>query len=213
LLDKKEVKGILGLLENNCPRPETALKYNNSFELLIAAILSAQTTDKQVNRVTKELFEKYSTPRDFYHLTPEDLERVIKKCGLYKNKSKNIISTCRKLVDEYQGEVPGKFEELIKLPGVGRKTANVVLANAFNIPAFPVDTHVQRVSRRLGLADGKNPQVTEKELCRLISPVLWNKSHHWLIYLGRNYCSARSPKCHECFMKTKCREAKINNYY
>lgn len=205
---KEKLTKILELLESNCPKPETALHHRNSFELLIAAILSAQTTDKQVNKVTKKLFEKYSTPLEFYNLTPEELEKEIKNCGLYKNKSKNIISTCKKLVDDYKGEVPGKFEDLIKLPGVGRKTANVVLANVFGIPAFPVDTHVQRVSRRLGLADGKNPEVTEKQLCSVIPRMLWNKSHHWLIYLGRNHCLARNPRCHECFMKNLCREFK-----
>lgn len=197
---------ILSLLEKNCPPPKTELNYSNSFELLVATILSAQTTDKQVNKVTERLFKKYSTPQDFYRLTPEELEEEIKNCGLYKNKSKNIICSSRRLIDEYEGKVPGSLEDLIKLPGVGRKTANVILANAFGVPAFPVDTHVQRVSKRLGLSRGNNPGKIEGELCRLIPREFWNKAHHWLIFLGRNFCSARKPRCQECFLRGLCPE-------
>ncbi|UNC92358.1 endonuclease III [Candidatus Contubernalis alkaliaceticus] len=209
-MNKNEAAEILKLLDKMYPNPRTDLLFNNSFELLIAVMLSAQTTDKQVNRVTEKLFKKYPTPWDFINLTPEELEKDIKKCGLFRNKSRNIVTTANIIVQEYNGKVPDRLEQLLKLPGVGRKTASVVLANAFGIPAFPVDTHVYRVSYRLGLAGGKNPLVTEKELKEIIPESLWNKAHHWLIAHGRTFCSARRPQCQECPLLDYCKNGKKN---
>lgn len=202
---------IIKILNELYPDPKTELHFKTPFELLIATILSAQTTDKQVNKVTEKLFSKYSTPEDFANLTAEELEKEIKNCGLFRNKSKSIVETSKIIVGDYEGNVPDSLEELIKLPGVGRKTASVVLANAYNIPAFPVDTHVHRVSARLGLAGGKNPLVTEMELREIIPKSLWNKAHHWLISHGRNYCTARRPQCHDCPLLYLCKTGKTNS--
>ncbi|GAB6189240.1 endonuclease III [Marinitoga arctica] len=201
---KKEIKKILEILEKTYPDSTTALKYNNTFELLIAVMLSAQTTDNQVNKVTPKLFEKFKTPEDFVKLTPEKLEKYIKGVGLYKTKSKNIINTCKILLEKYNGKIPDTKEELVKLPGVGRKTANVMLSVAFNKPAIAVDTHVFRVSNRIGLANSKNVEKTEEDLMKAIPKELWGKAHHWLIYHGRNICKARNPKCEECPIKDYC---------
>ncbi len=206
----KAVAEILELLDKMYPNPKTDLLFKNSFELLIAVILSAQTTDKQVNKVTENLFVKYSKPEDFANLTPEELEKDIKNCGLFRNKSKNIVSTAQIILQEYEGKVPNSLEKLLKLPGVGRKTASVVLANAFGIPAFPVDTHVYRVSYQLGLASGKNPLVTEMELKEIIPESLWNKAHHWLIAHGRTFCNARRPQCQDCPLLDYCKNGKKN---
>jgi endonuclease-3 len=158
--------------------------------------------------VTERLFAKYSTPQDFLSLSEEELAEEIRGLGLYRNKSKNILQTCRILVEQYQGKVPEKREALEKLPGVGRKTANVVLSNAFNVPALAVDTHVHRVSNRLGLADSKNPLETEKQLTRKIPRKEWSIAHHRLIWHGRRICSARNPKCEICDLAPYCRFAK-----
>lgn len=206
-MKKSKVKNILNILAELYPEPKTALKFNNPFELLIAVILSAQTTDTQVNRVTAKLFKKYSTPEEISELTPLQLEREIKNCGLYRNKSKNIIKTCKILSKEYKGKIPDNFEELVKLPGVGRKTANVVLANAFGKNTFPVDTHVYRVSKRLGFSSGESVLAVERELCELIPPKMWKDTHHRLIYHGRNTCKARRPLCGECALLNLCKSA------
>lgn len=199
-------KEIIERLENKYPDAKTALNYENPFQLLVATILSAQTTDKQVNTATERLFEKYKTPYDFAKLLNSDLEQEIKGCGLYKNKANNIIKSSKTILDKYKGNVPKTLEELISLPGVGRKTANVVLNNAYNIPAIAVDTHVFRVSRRLGLASGKTPEKTEAILRKKIPQKLWGSMHHWLIYHGRNYCLAKKPKCQVCFLEDLCPE-------
>ncbi|KLO22546.1 endonuclease III [Marinitoga sp. 1197] len=204
---KKEIKKILEILEKTYPNSTTALKYKNTFELLIAVILSAQTTDNQVNKVTPTLFSKFKTPEDFAKLKPEELEKYIKGVGLYKTKSKNIINTCKMLLEKYNGKIPETREELIKLPGVGRKTANVMLSVAFGKDAIAVDTHVFRVANRIGLANGKNVKKTEEDLMKNIPQELWGKAHHWLIYHGRNICKARKPECEICPIKTFC------NYY
>ena len=201
---------ILKIMNEMYPDPKTDLHFSSPFELLIATILSAQTTDKQVNKVTERLFSKYSTPEDFANLTAEELEKEIKNCGLFRNKSKSIVETSKIIFRHHGGKVPNRMEELIKLPGVGRKTASVVLANAYNIPAFPVDTHVQRVSARLGLAGGKTPLVTEMELREKIPENLWNKAHHWLIAHGRSYCAARRPQCRECPLLHLCKAGRTN---
>ncbi|RJX25810.1 MAG: endonuclease III [Dethiobacter sp.] len=195
---------ILQILEQEYPLAATALHYNTPFELLLAVILSAQTTDKQVNKITTKLFQKIKGPRDILNLGLPWLEKEIKGCGLYRQKSRQILETSRLLLDKYDGEVPRTREELMELPGVGRKTANVVLSTAFGIPAFAVDTHVQRVSRRLGLSEGKNPLAVEEEICRLVPRELWRETHHRLIAHGRRVCRARKPLCNACSLNPYC---------
>lgn len=198
---------ILDILASMYPDAHCELNFRNPFELLIATILSAQSTDRQVNKVTERLFAKYPTPQDFLSLSEEELAEEIRGLGLYRNKSKNILQTCRILVEQYGGEVPAEREALEKLPGVGRKTANVVLSNAFGIPALAVDTHVHRVSNRLGLATSNNPLETEKQLTRRIPREEWSIAHHRLIWHGRRICSARNPKCGICDLAPYCRFA------
>lgn len=201
---KVDVSKIIEILNKLYPEPKTELKFETPFQLLVATILSAQTTDKQVNRITERLFRDYSTPAEIAQLTPQQLEEYIKSCGLYRNKAKNIIETSRILVENYNSLVPDKFEDLIRLPGVGRKTANVVLANAFGKEAIAVDTHVFRVANRIGLAGAETPERTEDELKQVIPSALWNKAHHWLIFHGRGICRAINPKCPECLLKEYC---------
>ncbi|SHF08504.1 endonuclease III [Desulforamulus putei] len=201
------LKQILSRLAEAYPNAATDLKYSTPFELLVAVILSAQSTDAQVNKITEKLFKKFRTPEDFARLTPEELAEHIKGCGLFRNKSKFIVEASRILVKDYQGQIPPIREQLEKLPGVGRKTANVVLGVAFGQHTFPVDTHVHRVARRLGLASGKTPELTEKELCALIPPELWQPTHHQIIQHGRMVCDARRPRCPQCCLKDLCPEA------
>lgn len=200
----KRIEFILNILEQKYPNPKPDLNFSNAFELLIATILSAQTTDKTVNKVTAQLFKKYKNPGDFADVAPEILQEEIKSCGLFKNKSKNIVEAAKVLVEKYEGEVPATREELMILPGVGRKTANVVLSNAFNYDAIAVDTHVFRVANRLGLAHSKNVLETEKQLMNIIPKDKWSHAHHWLIFHGRNTCIARNPKCYQCLLKDFC---------
>lgn len=195
---------ILAILKEMYPDAHCELNYRNPFELLIATILSAQTTDRQVNIVTRDLFAKYQTPEDFLKLTEEELANAIRGIGLYRNKSKNILKTCQLLVLKYGGQVPNDREKLESLPGVGRKTANVVLSNAFSVPALAVDTHVQRVSNRLALADSPNPLKTEKQLMERIPRHQWIDTHHQLIWHGRRICHARNPKCDQCKLLPYC---------
>ena len=180
------------------------LHFETPFEALIATMLSAQSTDKRVNAVTSKLFKVANTPKDFANMDINELENWIKSIGIYKNKAKNIKETSKILVQDYQGEVPNKKSELIKLPGVGNKTANVVLANAFDIPAFAVDTHVFRVSNRIGLADGKNVEQTEDQLTENVPKKDWNITHKRLITHGRAICKARNPICEECELNKLC---------
>ena len=199
-----EVEAILNTLEELYPNPETALEYETTFQLLIAVILSAQTTDKQVNKITSDLFEKFKKPEDIAELSPEELEPHIQGLGLYRNKSKYIVQTCRKLVEEYEGQVPRERKELMKLSGVGRKTANVVSSCAFGEDAIAVDTHVFRVSNRLGLADSEKVKEVEQQLMKIIPQDKWSLAHHWLIFHGRETCKARSPKCEDCQLQQYC---------
>ena len=200
---KKESQ-ILRILENTYPEASCELIFNNPFELLVATILSAQTTDKKVNNVTAKLFRKYKTPDDFLTLSQDELEKELNELGLYRNKAKNILLTCRILKDKFNSKVPNSLDDLISLPGVGRKTANVVLSNAFNIPAMAVDTHVLRVSNRLGIARSQKPEEVEVQLTQLIPPERWTKIHHQLIWHGRRICSARKPNCAYCPLETVC---------
>ncbi|MBU5486060.1 endonuclease III [Clostridium sp. MSJ-11] len=203
-MDNDRIDKILDILKHTYPNARCALNFNSSYELLIATILSAQCTDVRVNIVTEELFKEYNTPEKMVSLSEEELGEKIKTCGLYKSKSKNILKTSRELIKEYEGEVPNTMEDLIRLPGVGRKTANVVLSNAFGIPAIAVDTHVFRVSNRIGITKGKTPEAVEQELMNNIPRELWSDTHHFLIWHGRNICVARRPKCEECPIAPYC---------
>lgn len=203
-LEKTEIDEVLKILSELYPNAESELNYSNPFELLIATILAAQCTDKRVNMITRELFKKYKKPKDYLSLTEEELGELIKSCGFYRNKSRSILNTCRILVDKYDGKVPDTREELMKLPGVGRKTANVVISNAFGKDAIAVDTHVFRVSNRIGLASSDNVDETEKNLMTNIPDNLWSQAHHWLIFHGRRICKARRPKCEICPLTDYC---------
>ena len=204
VLNKDEIKIVLEKLFNLYPDAKAELDYTNPFELLIATILSAQCTDIRVNIVTKELFAKANTPKGILELGLDELSRVIKTCGLYKSKSINIIKTCEILDGKYNGEIPESIDELQTLPGVGRKTANVVASNAFDIPAIAVDTHVFRVSNRLGIAKHKDVLGTEIQLMKKIPKEKWTKAHHMIIYHGRRVCKARKPLCDDCTINTEC---------
>lgn len=210
IIDKKDIEIILDKLKDMYPT-KPALHFTNAFELLIATILSAQCTDKQVNKVTDVLFKKFKSPEEIAALTVDELSSYIKSCGFYRNKAENIIKTCAMLVNDYDSKVPDSMEELTKLPGVGRKTANVVLSNAFGRDAIAVDTHVFRVSNRLGLADSSDVLKTEYQLMENIPKNKWSKAHHWLIYHGRNICTARNPKCSECPLSEQCSFYRENN--
>jgi len=200
----KNVESIISELIKTYPDVKCALNFHSPYELLIATILSAQCTDVRVNIITSELFKKYNTAEVMVKLTEEELGEKIKSCGLYKNKSKNILAASEMLINEFNGNVPDNMEELLKLPGVGRKTANVVLSNAFDVPAIAVDTHVFRVSNRIGISRGKTPEQVEKGLMESIPLDLWSLSHHLLIKHGRTLCTARNPKCMQCPISGAC---------
>lgn len=200
----KDINLIIQLLSETYPQASCELLYRNPFELLIATILSAQATDKKVNQITPKLFQKYKRSEDFINLSQRELENEIKQIGLYRTKSKNILETCKILVNTYNGNVPASREALESLPGVGRKTANVVLSNAFNIPAIAVDTHVFRVANRIGIANSKNVLETEQQLMGAIPKSKWTKAHHLLIWHGRRICDARKPKCDICPLILHC---------
>ena len=200
----KNVNEILDKLEETYPDAGCELEYETPFELLIATILSAQCTDVRVNIVTRGLFKKYNKPEDFAKLSEEEIMEEIKSCGLYKSKSKKIKETSKMICENYHGRVPSTLEELIKLPGVGRKTADVVLSNAFNQDAIAVDTHVFRVSNRIGIVNTKTPEKTEFALMEAIPKNRWSHSHHLLIFHGRRICKARKPECEICPIKKDC---------
>lgn len=201
------IQKILQALAEEYPQTTSFLHFNTPFELLIAVILSAQTTDKQVNRITRTLFQKIKEPRDLLNMELLYLENEIKGCGLYRRKSRQIAETARLLCENFGGEVPRTRAELMTLPGVGRKTANVVLSAGFGFPAFAVDTHVQRVTRRLGLSKGKNSSAVEQDLCRLVPQELWLETHRRLITHGRQVCRARKPLCGTCSLSPFCPSA------
>ena len=186
------------------PEPRTELEYRTPFELLIAVILSAQATDKSVNVATRELYRTAGTPRAILALGTTGLEQYIKRIGLYRMKAKNIIATCRLLIDQHDGQVPQTREALEKLPGVGRKTANVVLNVAFGQPTMAVDTHIFRVANRTGIAPGKDVVVVEQKLLKFVPPEFLHNAHHWLILHGRYVCTARSPDCPRCLINDLC---------
>ena len=200
---QKRIEIFTRLREDN-PHPTTELNFNTPFELLIAVILSAQATDKGVNKATKILFPIANTPEAVFALGEEGLKNYIKTIGLYNSKGKNIIKTCQMLIELHQSEIPEHREALEALPGVGRKTANVVLNTAFGHPTMAVDTHIFRVSNRTKIAHGKNVVEVEKRLLRLIPEEFMLNAHHWLILLGRYICTARKPKCGACLIEDLC---------
>lgn len=205
--DQKEIKRaqkILDILSREYPEVKSALNFTNPFELLIATILSAQCTDQRVNIVTESLFKKYRTPEDFVAVGSEELEKDIFSTGFYKQKAKSIKKCCEELISKHNGKVPGDFEALNKLPGVGRKTASVVAGNAFGIPAIPVDTHVKRLSNLLGFIESEDPEKIEYRLRELLPKEQWISASHWLIMHGRNVCVARKPKCCICPVADLC---------
>ena len=201
---KKIREKQLEILEETYRGAKPELHFSNPFELLIAVILSAQCTDKRVNITTARLFKKAATPAAIVALGISGLEEEIKDCGLFRNKAKNIMATCRTLVEEFGGEVPSDYDTLLKLPGVGRKTANVVTSVAFGRPAIAVDTHVFRIANRLKLAVGETPLAVEKGLMKVIPREKWSAAHHWLIYHGRRVCKANRPLCSECPLADVC---------
>lgn len=205
-----EKKAALAELEKLYPDARPALRYHTAYELLVAVILSAQCTDERVNKVTEKLFEKYSTPQAMVGLSQKELETYIYSCGFYRMKAEHILSASRDILDKFGGEVPDSVETLMSLAGVGKKTANVVYSVAFGGDAIAVDTHVFRVSNRLGLAEGKTPLEVEAGLQRAIPKEDWSKAHHWLIYHGRRVCHSKKPDCAACTLNMLCDHVKKN---
>ena len=197
-MDATRAAQVMEALQALYPEAKPELNFRNPYETLIATILSAQCTDKRVNLVTARLFPRYPDAFAMAKLTPEELEPLIRECGLYHNKAKNIVAASRALVEQYGGAVPGTREELMKLPGVGQKTAGVVLLAAFGDDQIPVDTHVFRVSRRIGLADANSPEKVEGQLRELLDRDIWSLGHHLIIWHGRRCCHARRPECDRC---------------
>ncbi len=204
-MDNTKVKGVLDELARLYPDAVPALKFNSAYELLVAVILSAQCTDERVNKVTAVLFEKHNTPEKMITLTQEELEKFIFSCGFYRNKAAHILSASRDILDKFGGEVPSTLEEMRTLAGVGQKTANVVYSVWFGGDAIAVDTHVFRVSNRLGISEGKTPAKVEEGLCAVIPKELWSKAHHYLIYHGRRVCHSQKPDCTSCTLKEFCK--------
>lgn len=199
-----DARKITALLLAHYPAPKLALRYRNPLELLIAVILSAQCTDARVNEVTANLFGKYKKAQDYATADPAVLAEEIRSTGFYRNKTRAVIACCQKLVSDFRGEVPRTLEALTTLPGVGRKTANMVLGNAFGVPAISVDTHVLRVSRRLGIAHSDDPEKVEIELMRQLPPDTWTAFGNALILHGRETCVARKPHCPACVLREAC---------
>lgn len=199
-----DAKKIVNILLKKYPSPQIALHYGSPLELLVATILSAQCTDARVNTVTPGLFRKYKTVSDFAEADPQEFEEEIKSTGFYRNKARSIINCCKILYEKYNSTIPSTLDEMVKLPGVGRKTANVILGAAFGRPAIAVDTHVLRVSNRLGLAHSKNPDKVETALNQQIEKSRWTKMNHALILHGRETCVARRPKCGQCVFFDEC---------
>jgi endonuclease-3 len=204
LLNKNKALKLIELLNKSIKNPKTSLKYRNQFTLLTSVVLSAQCTDVNVNNVTKNIYKKYYTPKHFVDLGINKIRNLIKSIGLFNNKSKNLYYLSKILLEKYQSKVPNKFEELILLPGVGRKTANVVLNEAFKKPTIAVDTHVFRVSNRTGLTKGNNPAQVEKQLLNILPSLHLKKAHHLILLHGRYICKARKPLCKECIIQKIC---------
>lgn len=212
-MNKQTMKRILDEFDAMFPDAKCELNYSNELELLIAVMLSAQTTDASVNRLTTHLFQKYHSVEDYANASLSQLENDIKSIGLYRNKAKNIKAMAQKLIDDYQGKVPCDHEALQTLPGVGRKTANVVVSEGFKVPAIAVDTHVERISKRLGIALKKDSVLTvEKKLMKSVPKERWIKTHHQMIFFGRYHCKAMNPCCKDCHLIDICKETKRKKY-
>ena len=208
---KVRKKEILRVLEESYPDARPELNFSNPYETLVAVMLSAQCTDKQVNKVTPAVFRDFPDVASMAAIDADTLYPYVKSCG-FKSKSQNIVAACRMIMEQYGGQVPADMDKLTSLPGVGRKTANVVLATAFGQPAIAVDTHVFRVSNRLGLAEADNVLDTEMQLRRAIPREDWSAAHHWLIFHGRRVCSARNPKCDTCPLKDLCKDYHLRTH-
>jgi endonuclease-3 len=204
---KKELfEYVIRYFENSMPIAETELEYTNPFDLIVAVILSAQCTDKRVNQITPELLKRFPTPQKMAEAEPAEVFDYIKSCSYPNNKAKHLVGMARKLIELFDGEVPGDVDDLQKLPGVGRKTANVIASVVYNKPALAVDTHVFRVAARIGLStNAKTPLATELQLMKYIPGELVPKAHHWLILHGRYVCIARKPKCEKCGLTKVCK--------
>jgi endonuclease-3 len=204
-----KVRHILDTIGDMFPDAHCELNHGNPFELTIAVLLSAQCTDETVNKVTADLFKKYRSPQDYIAVPLEELEQDIRRIGLFRNKAKNIQNLCHMVIEKYGGDVPREHEQLTELPGVGRKTANVVMSNAFGVPAIAVDTHVERVSKRLGLANADDSVLeVEKKLMKKVPKTEWTDTHHRLIFFGRYHCKAQNPACPVCPLLDSCKEGK-----
>ncbi len=204
LLGRIAAKKIILLLNKSIKNPQTSLTYRNNFTLLTSVVLSAQCTDTNVNNVTKDIYKKYYKPEHFVKLGERKIRNLIKRIGLFNTKAKNLYLLSKIIVREHKGKIPNNFDKLIRLPGVGRKTANVVLNAAFNQPTIAVDTHVFRVSNRVGLSNGKNPEQVEKDLLKILPPNHLSKAHHLILLHGRYICKARNPVCKQCNISKIC---------
>ncbi|KIL34788.1 endonuclease III [Cohnella kolymensis] len=208
-MNATRMRHTLDTIAEMFPDARCELNHRNPFELTIAVLLSAQCTDETVNKVTAALFDKYRTPQDYLNVPLEELENDIRRIGLFRNKAANIQKLCRLVIDKHGGEIPREHEALTELPGVGRKTANVVVSNAFDVPAIAVDTHVERVSKRLGIAKPEDSVLeVEKKLMRKVPRNEWTITHHRLIFFGRYHCKAQNPKCEVCPLLENCKEGK-----
>lgn len=204
VLSRKDALTVMDILEKTYPSAKAELDFTNPLELLVATILSAQCTDVRVNKTTPVLFEKYKTAKDYAEADLEELMEIIRPCGFYRTKANHLIGAGHVMEESFQGQVPRTMEEIMTLPGVGRKTANVVLSNAFGVPGIAVDTHVFRVSNRIGLCNTDTPEKTEMALQKIIPKDRWSQSHHVLIFHGRRCCAARKPKCTVCPVSEQC---------
>jgi endonuclease-3 len=204
LLNKFQSEKLIEILNRSIKKPKTSLKYRNQFTLLTSVVLSAQCTDINVNNVTKNIYKKYYTPKHFIELGIKKIKVLIKSIGLFNIKAKNLYNLSKILLEKYQSRIPGNFEDLINLPGVGRKTANVFLNAAFNKPTIAVDTHVFRVSNRTGLTNGKNPDQVEQQLLKILPNKYLKKAHHLILLHGRYICKSRNPLCSKCLINKIC---------
>lgn len=206
LLNNSEMEIVFSRWQQQNPAPESELEYVNPFTLLVAVVLSAQATDKSVNKATESLFKIVDTPEKMVELGEEKLISYIRTIGLYKNKAKSVIGLSQMLISDFNSQVPGNRDDLMKLPGVGRKTANVVLNVIFNQPTMPVDTHLLRISPKIGLAEGTTPEQIEKSLLERIPKDYLKNAHHWILLHGRYVCTAKNPKCNECIINDICKK-------